>query len=210
MYDLQIQLKFIQDWISAYFNYIFFLLFQTNPCQHPIIILRDVKEQDLRSLLKFMYNGEIQISETRLAEFLKTADTLQIQGLADGAATAIPTGKGRREMHGYGGHSADEDERYNNDDTLNNGDRGSDADDDIEEISRHEKSGSRDGKDSVEGMTNLLRSQRLRRRHQQGRSDNVDYDDDIAIPDDDDEERPTFNSSKRRDQCPKASSVSFD
>ena len=157
-----------------------------------------------------MYNGEIQISETRLAEFLKTADTLQIQGLADGAATAIPTGKGRREMHGYGGHSADEDERYNNDDTLNNGDRGSDADDDIEEISRHEKSGSRDGKDSVEGMTNLLRSQRLRRRHQQGRSDNVDYDDDIAIPDDDDEERPTFNSSKRRDQCPKASSVSFD
>ena len=159
-----------------------------------------------------MYNGEIQISEARLTEFLKTADTLQIQGLADGAATAIPTGKGRRGPRECDGNSADEDEdeRFNNEGALNNGEQGLEPrsdDDDIEEISRHERGISRDGKPSGEGMTNLLRSQRLRRRQHQSRSDNLDYDD-IAVADDDDE-RSNFNSSKRRDQCQKASSVSI-
>ena len=162
-----------------------------------------------------MYNGEIQISETRLAEFLKTADTLQIQGLADGAATAIPTGRGRRGPRGCDGNSADEDEdeRFNNEDNLNNGERGLEPgsdDDDIEEISRHERGTSGGGKGSGEGMTNLLRSQRLRRRQHHARSDNLDYDD-IAVAEDDDE-RPSvgnLTSSKRRDQCQKASSVSL-
>ena len=183
------------------------LLFQTNPCQHPIIILRDVKEQDLRSLLKFMYNGEIQISEARLSEFLKTADTLQIQGLADGAATAIPAGKETKRSQRLGGNSADDEDdgRFENENMLNNGEQGLEpgSDDDIEEISPHER-----GDVKNEGMTNLLRSQRLRRRQHQGRMDNLDYDD-IAVEDDDDE-RPNFNSgSKRRDQCQKASSVSI-
>ena len=53
--------------------------------------MRDVKESDLRALLRFIYHGEVQLEESRLAEFLKTADTLQIQGLADGAASAIPS-----------------------------------------------------------------------------------------------------------------------
>ena len=196
------------------FSYKYLHLFQTNPCQHPIIILRDVKEKDLKSLLKFMYNGEIQISETRLAEFLKTADTLQIQGLADGAATAIPTGKGRRQPQGCDANSAeeDEDEPFNDLDNLNNGerelDRGSD-DDDIEEISQHERGTSGGRKGNGEGMTNLLRSQRLRRRQHQASSDNLGYED-ITVTDDDDE-RPSvghLSGSKRRDQCQKTSSVS--
>ena len=154
-----------------------------------------------------MYNGEIQISEARLSEFLKTADTLQIQGLADGAATAIPTGKESKESQRFGGNSGDDEDegRYDNENILNNGERGLDqgSDDDIEEISRHER-----GDEKNEGMTNLLRSQRLRRRHHQGRTENLDYDD-IAAEDGDDE-RPNFNSgSKRRDQSQKASSVSI-
>ena len=69
-----------------------------------------------------MYNGEIQISESRLAEFLKTADTLQIQGLADGAATAIPAGKGQKTSRAFGDDSAydDEDNKYINEERLNN------------------------------------------------------------------------------------------
>ena len=154
-----------------------------------------------------MYNGEIQISEARLSEFLKTADTLQIQGLADGAATAIPTGKESKGSQRFGGNSGDDEDegRYDNENILNNGERGLDqgSDDDIEEISRHER-----GDEKNEGMTNLLRSQRLRRRHHQGRTENLDYDD-IAAEDGDDE-RPNFNSgSKRRDQSQKASSVSI-
>ena len=66
------------------------LIFQANPCKHPIVILRDVKEADMRALLRFIYHGEVQLEESRLADFLKTADTLQIQGLSDGAASAIP------------------------------------------------------------------------------------------------------------------------
>ena len=156
-----------------------------------------------------MYNGEIQISESRLAEFLKTADTLQIQGLADGAATAIPAGKGQKTSRAFGDDSAydDEDNKYINEERLNNVEkglgRGSD-DDDIEELSRHEGELSGDRKEDGDNMKNLLRSQRLRRRQHQSRSDTLDYED-IAEEED---ERPNFNYSKRRDQCQKASSVS--
>ena len=66
------------------------MILQANPCKHPIVILRDVKEADMRALLRFIYHGEVQLEESRLADFLKTADTLQIQGLSDGAASAIP------------------------------------------------------------------------------------------------------------------------
>ena len=159
-----------------------------------------------------MYNGEIQISESRLAEFLKTADTLQIQGLADGAATAIPAGKGQKTSRAFGDDSAydDEDNKYINEERLNNVEkglgRGSD-DDDIEELSRHEGELSGDRKEDGDNMKNLLRNQRLRRRQHQSRSDTLDYED-IAEEED---ERPNFNYSKRRDQrdqCQKASSVS--
>ena len=55
------------------------------------MILRDVAEQDLQSLLKFMYSGEVQISEDRLKNFLRTAETLQIRGLTDGDASMTTT-----------------------------------------------------------------------------------------------------------------------
>lgn len=67
--------------------------FQTNPCQHPIIILRDIEEEDLKSLLKFMYNGEVRIPEDRMKDFLRTAETLQIRGLTDGGVTREPCAK---------------------------------------------------------------------------------------------------------------------
>ena len=36
-----------------------------------------------------MYNGEVQVSEEHLKDFLKTAETLQVKGLADNSATPI-------------------------------------------------------------------------------------------------------------------------
>ena len=33
------------------------------------------------SLIKFMYNGEVQIPEERIKDFMRTAETLQITGL---------------------------------------------------------------------------------------------------------------------------------
>ncbi|KOX69229.1 Protein abrupt [Melipona quadrifasciata] len=62
-----------------------------NPCQHPIVILRDVASSDMESLLRFMYHGEVHVGQEQLAAFLKTAQMLQVRGLADvnsGVATA--------------------------------------------------------------------------------------------------------------------------
>ena len=72
---------------SQYLKFSTFL--QTNPCQHPIVILRDITEDDLNSILKFMYHGEVQVAEEHLQDFLKTAETLQVKGLAEGGATPV-------------------------------------------------------------------------------------------------------------------------
>ena len=56
---------------------------QANPCQHPIVILRDVKYGDMEALLRFMYNGEVSVSNEQLPSVLHTARMLQVKGLAD-------------------------------------------------------------------------------------------------------------------------------
>ncbi|KAK8719662.1 hypothetical protein OTU49_013879, partial [Cherax quadricarinatus] len=56
---------------------------QGNPCTHPIIILRDVAYTHMRSLLEFMYAGEVNISQVHLGAFLHTAEALKIRGLAE-------------------------------------------------------------------------------------------------------------------------------
>lgn len=58
-------------------------LLKGNPCQHPIIILRDIKYEDLFSLLQFMYNGEVNVAQDQLNSFLKSAESLKIRGLTD-------------------------------------------------------------------------------------------------------------------------------
>jgi hypothetical protein len=54
---------------------------QENPCQHPIVILKDVSYEDVSALLSFMYQGEVYITQDRLASFLHTAELLQVRGL---------------------------------------------------------------------------------------------------------------------------------
>lgn len=61
----------------------FYDLFRDNPCQHPIVILRDVKFQNLLDILKFMYNGEVSVATENFDSFLKTAELLQVSGLTD-------------------------------------------------------------------------------------------------------------------------------
>ncbi|XP_063242092.1 protein abrupt isoform X2 [Bacillus rossius redtenbacheri] len=71
--------KVVLSACSPYFR----RLLKANPCQHPIVILRDVKQKDMESLLRFMYNGEVHIGQEQLSDFLKTAQMLQVRGLAD-------------------------------------------------------------------------------------------------------------------------------
>jgi hypothetical protein len=58
-------------------------LLKANPCEHPIVILRDIRSEDVENLLRFMYNGEVNIGQDQLSDFLKIAQLLQIRGLAD-------------------------------------------------------------------------------------------------------------------------------
>ncbi|XP_044266615.1 protein abrupt isoform X1 [Tribolium madens] len=71
--------KVVLSACSPYFR----RLLKANPCQHPIVILRDVQQKDMESLLRFMYNGEVHIGQEQLTDFLKTAQMLQVRGLAD-------------------------------------------------------------------------------------------------------------------------------
>jgi hypothetical protein len=54
---------------------------QENPCQHPIVILKDVSYDDVSALLSFMYQGEVYITQDRLSSFLRTAEFLHVRGL---------------------------------------------------------------------------------------------------------------------------------
>lgn len=71
--------KVVLSACSPYFRH----LLKANPCQHPIVILRDVQKKDMENLLRFMYNGEVHIGQDHLADFLKTAKMLQVRGLAE-------------------------------------------------------------------------------------------------------------------------------
>ncbi|XP_046586282.1 protein abrupt-like isoform X6 [Neodiprion virginianus] len=80
--------KVVLSACSPYFR----RLLKANPCQHPIVILRDVASSDMESLLRFMYHGEVHVGQEQLTAFLKTAQMLQVRGLADvnSGATKIP------------------------------------------------------------------------------------------------------------------------
>lgn len=56
--------------------------------KHPIFILKDVKFQELRAMMDYMYRGEVNISQDQLAALLKAAESLQIKGLSDNRSTA--------------------------------------------------------------------------------------------------------------------------
>ncbi|KAK9499872.1 hypothetical protein O3M35_002825 [Rhynocoris fuscipes] len=71
--------KMVLSACSPYFQSIFF----ENPCQHPIVILKDIKWPELKAVVEFMYKGEINVSQEQIGPLLKVAESLKIRGLAD-------------------------------------------------------------------------------------------------------------------------------
>lgn len=71
--------KMVLSACSPYFKQ----LFVDNPCQHPIVILKDVNWPELKSMVEFMYKGEINVSQDQINPLLKVAENLKIRGLAD-------------------------------------------------------------------------------------------------------------------------------
>lgn len=82
--------KMILSACSPYFQ----ALFYDNPCQHPIIIMRDVRWQELKALIEFMYKGEINVSQDQINPLLKVAEMLKIRGLAEVSSTGSGGGGG--------------------------------------------------------------------------------------------------------------------
>ncbi|XP_046641903.1 protein bric-a-brac 1-like isoform X3 [Daphnia pulicaria] len=58
-------------------------LFVSHPCQHPIVLLKDIKFEDLHTVIHFMYYGEVNIQHDQLNSILKTAEVLHVKGFAD-------------------------------------------------------------------------------------------------------------------------------
>ncbi|MCL4147383.1 UNVERIFIED_CONTAM: hypothetical protein GTU68_030684, partial [Idotea baltica] len=70
--------KFVLSTCSDYFKQ----MFTKNPNKHPIVFMKDVTCRDLEALLDFMYNGEVNVPQSSLGSLIKTAEGLQIKGLA--------------------------------------------------------------------------------------------------------------------------------
>ncbi|XP_055315416.1 protein bric-a-brac 1-like isoform X3 [Sitodiplosis mosellana] len=56
-------------------------IFLRNSCKHPVIVLTGIKYDHIKSLIYFIYNGEVNIRQDHLAELLRVANTLKIKGL---------------------------------------------------------------------------------------------------------------------------------
>jgi hypothetical protein len=58
-------------------------LFLATPCKHPIVVLKDMKIEDLQAIIDFMYRGEVNVSQNQLGNLLKTAEILRVKGLTE-------------------------------------------------------------------------------------------------------------------------------
>ena len=54
--------KMILSACSAYFQQ----LFMENTCEHPIVFLKDIKYEEIRTILDYMYKGEVNVAQEEL------------------------------------------------------------------------------------------------------------------------------------------------
>lgn len=71
--------KVVLSACSSYFQ----TLFVDHPSRHPIVILKDVRFSELKTLVEFMYKGEVNVEYCQLQALLKTAESLKVKGLAE-------------------------------------------------------------------------------------------------------------------------------
>ncbi|KAF0295181.1 Protein bric-a-brac 2 [Amphibalanus amphitrite] len=86
--------KLVLSACSSYFEH----LFTMHPDKAPLVILKDIKYEDIKAIVEFMYQGEINISQEQLPSLIRTAETLKVKGLAEvstgseGQAPPVPQG----------------------------------------------------------------------------------------------------------------------
>lgn len=68
---------------SSYFRSLFSRM--TNTFQYPIIVLREMPVNDLKTIIQFIYHGEINVPQNRVDSLMRCANYLQIDGMASSA-----------------------------------------------------------------------------------------------------------------------------
>ncbi|RZF43289.1 hypothetical protein LSTR_LSTR001550 [Laodelphax striatellus] len=69
--------KLVLSACSPYFE----AVFRENPCKHPIVILKGIQLQEIKTLLEYMYIGSVDVLEDDLEVLLNVANELQVKGL---------------------------------------------------------------------------------------------------------------------------------
>ena len=62
----------------------------SNKHSHPMLCLSGVNQEDLKNILDYVYNGEIQIYQDQLDQFLTIAQRFQLEGLMQGKEETSP------------------------------------------------------------------------------------------------------------------------
>ena len=76
--------KMILSACSSYFQQ----LFMENTCEHPIVFLKDIKYEEIRTILDYMYKGEVNVAQEELNSFLSIAEELRVKGLTQNKSMA--------------------------------------------------------------------------------------------------------------------------
>ncbi|XP_075988889.1 uncharacterized protein LOC142984897 isoform X2 [Anticarsia gemmatalis] len=82
--------------LSACSAYLERLLLQ-NPCEHPIVLMRDMRFSEMQALVDFMYKGEVNVTQEELPSLLKSAEALQIRGLCSSDTSNLTSEVGKPE-----------------------------------------------------------------------------------------------------------------
>ncbi|XP_076068829.1 uncharacterized protein LOC143041063 isoform X10 [Oratosquilla oratoria] len=86
--------KLVLSTCSDYFEQ----MFEKTQCKQPVIVLKDIRHEELEALLNYMYIGEVNVLQQELPGLIKAAECLCIKGLAvpDEAPTCKETKDSRR------------------------------------------------------------------------------------------------------------------
>ena len=72
--------KLVLSACSEYFRDIF----KNSPNSHPLLCLNGISQQDLKNIMDYIYDGEVQIHQENLDRFLNVAQRLKLEGLIGG------------------------------------------------------------------------------------------------------------------------------
>ena len=89
--------KIILSASSEYFK----AILKSNKHPHPMLCLPGVNSGDLQKILDFIYNGEIQILQDQLDQFLNIAQRFQLEGLTQGEDENNPEHQQFEDQHKF-------------------------------------------------------------------------------------------------------------